>query len=203
MTWTPEQRRAYAREWQRKRREDPEYREKQNSYVKRWREQNPEKAQESDRRSRELNREKIAERARRTYAQDPEKRREHTRRYREAHLEERREYNRRWAQRNRQHNREYKRLLHYGITAEQYDALLEAQGGGCALCGAAPKEGGKNLGIDHDHACCPGRMSCGKCIRGILCDRHNLGLGLLGDVAQLQAAIEYLQRPYWAGQVGT
>jgi hypothetical protein len=198
MTWTPEQRRAYHREWGRKRREDPEYREKQNRGVRRWREQNPERAQDSERRSRELHREEINERSRKDYAQDPEKHREYARRYREAHLEERREYNRLYAQRNR----ENKRLMRFGITAEQYAELLESQGGGCALCGATPKPG-KDLAIDHDHNCCPGRKSCGKCIRGVLCDKHNLALGFFSDVGQLQAAIEYLQRPMWAGQIGS
>lgn len=196
MTWTKEQKNAYAREWQQKRREDPEYREKQNSYVKRWREQNPEKSQDSAQRSREANREKIAERQRESYARNPEKHREHTRRYREAHLEERREYNRLYAQRNREKHRQAR----YGITTEQYNALLESQGGGCALCGAKVNRGGKSLPIDHDHNCCPGRTSCGKCIRGVLCTKHNLLLGAVSDIAQLQAMIEYLQRPYWAGQ---
>jgi hypothetical protein len=194
MTWTPEQRNAYQREWQRKRREDPEYREKQNSYVKRWREQNPERAQDFAQRSREANREKIAERARQDYARNPEKHREYTRRYRESHLEERRAYNRRYGKQNR-------RRMRYGITAEQYEALLASQGGGCALCGAKASQGEKSLPVDHDHNCCPGRTSCGKCIRGVLCTRHNLLLGAVSDIAQLQAMIEYLQRPYWGGQV--
>ncbi len=200
MTRTPEQR-AYAREWQRKRREDPEYREKQNGYVKRWAEQNPEKAQDSAQRSREANREKIAARQRESYARNPEKHREYTRRYRESHREERREYNRLYSRRNRAN----RRFLQYGITAEQYDALLKAQNGGCAVCAAKPEEGGRDLRIDHDHSCCPGIKSCGKCIRGLLCDKHNLGLGLFGDdISQLQTAIAYLQRvPVRAGQVGS
>lgn len=49
----------------------------------------------------------------------------------------------------------------YGITADQYDAMLAMQGGGCAICGGAPKDG-QSLAVDHDHACCPSRKkSCG------------------------------------------
>lgn len=31
--------------------------------------------------------------------------------------------------------------------------------------------------IDHDHRCCPGDVSCGKCVRGIVCSRCNTGIG--------------------------
>ena len=43
----------------------------------------------------------------------------------------------------------------YGITGEQYDAMLEAQGGRCAICQRPPAIG-KRIGrlvVDHDHAC--------------------------------------------------
>lgn len=62
----------------------------------------------------------------------------------------------------------------YGLTPEQYDALLVAQGGVCAICEAASDE---RLHVDHDHACCPGKASCGKCIRGLLCGKCNRLLG--------------------------
>jgi hypothetical protein len=48
----------------------------------------------------------------------------------------------------------------YGMTIEQYDAMLEAQGGGCFICGRPPRED-ISLHVDHDH-------STGK-VRGILC----------------------------------
>jgi hypothetical protein len=37
----------------------------------------------------------------------------------------------------------------YGITVDQYDEMLAAQGGVCALCGKKP--GKVRLGVDHDH----------------------------------------------------
>ena len=62
----------------------------------------------------------------------------------------------------------------YGISLKQYDDMLEAQGGGCAICGA--KEDvvkGRRLSIDH----CD---ETGK-VRGILCARCNQGIGSLQD----------------------
>ena len=49
----------------------------------------------------------------------------------------------------------------YGITPEQYDKMLERQGGGCAVCGKAPKPGARRLAVDHDHST--------KVVRGLLC----------------------------------
>lgn len=68
-------------------------------------------------------------------------------------------------------------LNRYGLTEEKFVALLEKQGGGCAICGT-DKPGGKGTWhVDHDHNCCPGRKVCGKCVRGLLCSHCNTGLG--------------------------
>jgi hypothetical protein len=41
--------------------------------------------------------------------------------------------------------------------------------------------------------CCPGKKSCGKCIRGLLCARCNSAIGLFDeDPVTLHAAVEYL-----------
>lgn len=80
----------------------------------------------------------------------------------------------------------------YRIRPEQYDAMLAAQDGVCAICSGDSKNG-KRFAVDHDHACCPGPRSCGKCVRGLLCYLCNQGLGLFGESAQtLQAAMRYL-----------
>jgi len=47
----------------------------------------------------------------------------------------------------------------YGITPEQYEMMLERQGGGCAICHRPPKH--RRLDVDHDHAT--------KVVRGLLC----------------------------------
>lgn len=86
------------------------------------------------------------------------------------------------------------KLLHrYGITKEQYDKMLEDQGGHCAICPATPEEVG-TLCVDHDHSCCPGAKTCGKCLRALLCPRCNTAIGLLDDsVERIQKAAAYVQ----------
>jgi len=84
-------------------------------------------------------------------------------------------------------------LLRYGVTVEQYDALLAAQGGGCAICGSKDPRGRGRFHVDHDHSCCPGQKSCGQCVRGLLCGGCNPGLGAFGDDPErLIAAAAYL-----------
>lgn len=85
----------------------------------------------------------------------------------------------------------------YGLSREEFDALLESQGG-CAICGVTEPGGKGEWHIDHDHACCPfapngsGR-TCGKCTRGLLCTGCNVGLGAFrDDVESLTKAIKYL-----------
>ena len=86
-------------------------------------------------------------------------------------------------------------IRRYHITYEQYNLLLEKQHGVCAVCGK-PEETQRQLCVDHDHSCCPGELSCGKCIRGLLCSKCNRGLGLLKDSCEiLEKALVYLRRP--------
>ena len=63
-------------------------------------------------------------------------------------------------------------LRQYGITGEEYNAMLAAQHGGCALCGAPPTR--NRLAVDHDHE--TGR------VRGILCMPCNRTLGLVEKI---------------------
>lgn len=77
-------------------------------------------------------------------------------------------------------------LKQKGLTPEQYEAMLAAQGGGCAICGAKePRRGAKFFPLDHDHET--------NAVRGLLCSNCNLGLGNFGDdPAKLMAAVDYL-----------
>src|SRR3990167_41040 len=69
----------------------------------------------------------------------------------------------------------------YGLTPEQFDALLLAQGNACAICSSRRK----TMCVDHDH-------STGE-VRGILCRSCNAMLGQVKDsTARLARAIQYL-----------
>lgn len=93
----------------------------------------------------------------------------------------------------------FKRL---GITEDEFNAMLEAQGYACAIC-REPFED-QRICADHDHACCPKvarqtAKTCGKCIRGLLCVPCNTNLGWYELVGQSVGA--YLAR-FEADKVG-
>lgn len=84
-------------------------------------------------------------------------------------------------------DRDRKRYARYGITQEQYDAMLISQEGRCAICGTDQWGGsGNRPHIDHDHAT--------KKVRGLLCFSCNVTLGWMerkGLVVTLMA-MKYL-----------
>ncbi len=86
----------------------------------------------------------------------------------------------------RERRRDYDLRRRYGITAEQYDAMLAAQGGRCALCGRKP--GRARLALDHDHR--------NGAVRSLLCSTCNREV--VGNLDRhpelLPRAIEFLTR---------
>lgn len=90
-------------------------------------------------------------------------------------------YNRqKWQEANPGKAAEHRRKYNYGLTNDQYLAMLEKQKGQCAICKEVLP-----LCIDHDH-------TTGK-IRGLLCDKHNKGLGFFNEDPEiLQEAVSYL-----------
>jgi Recombination endonuclease VII len=95
----------------------------------------------------------------------------------------RRDYNRLHGHREspesrKESNRKY-RISSYGLTQEQFDALLDAQQHACGMC-HEPFEEGQLIHVDHDHACCQGKnRSCGRYVRGLLCHACNIALGYI------------------------
>jgi hypothetical protein len=79
-------------------------------------------------------------------------------------------------------SRTYHLTRRYGITAEESDAMFEAQGGLCAICRTAPA-----VHVDHDH-------DTGE-VRALLCFGCNGGLGQFKDDPEvLRAAACYVER---------
>ena len=96
-----------------------------------------------------------------------------------------------WRSRNREHYNKQARLWQiknkYHIDADTYEAMLLK---GCEVCG-----GFDALAIDHDHSCCPSLETCGECVRGMLCKRHNWAMGNLNDSAdEARALADYIER---------
>jgi hypothetical protein len=72
----------------------------------------------------------------------------------------------------------------FHITVQDYDRLYAEQEGRCGICrkpgrGSARPNGSRTprLSVDHDRRCCSGDMSCGRCVRGLLCGGCNPRMG--------------------------
>ena len=92
--------------------------------------------------------------------------------------------------------RKEKQLLRdYKMDLSQYGEKLAAQGGGCAICGSKkPGQSENYFEVDHDHTCCSGIRSCGRCVRGLLCSGCNQGISRFQDDAErLRKAADYLE----------
>lgn len=77
------------------------------------------------------------------------------------------------------------RLRRYGLTEEEFVAMLDAQGNACAAC---RRDFSDDLGpcIDHDH-------DTGE-VRGLLCSGCNTALGMLADdPVRISGLLIYLQ----------
>lgn len=149
----------------------------------------------AQRRYREKNRERLNANARQKAAEmraDPERRaayNEYMRQWNAEHPESSLNNGRKWRADN-----PYHRVRLHGITVEQYQRMVKDRDGRCDICGQVPEQ---RLRVDHDHTCCPGKYSCGKCVRGLLCSGCNTALGGFRDNPDLlNAALRYLR--VWA-----
>lgn len=173
MAQTAEERRAYCREYQRKRRaDDPEgMRKRKNEWCK----ANPDKVRSQMVRS---------VKKRMAYK---EKWRE---RNREKYLKQHAEQGKRDRAKNPLKHVDISLRANYGITLAQYNAMVEAQNGLCAICGKPETRLHlgklKRLATDHCHET--------KKVRALLCHQCNTGIGSFSDdPALLRAAADYLE----------
>lgn len=92
-----------------------------------------------------------------------------------------------WRARNQDRYRATRRRINlrmYGLSPEQYEAMLYEQANGCAICKRPPV---KYLAVDHHHGT--------GAVRGLLCQRCNGVLGYMQDSPELlHSAAEYLER---------
>lgn len=189
----PEARLQYMQDWREKHAQDPEYikrrresnqqsrrkrlrnaetREKDRVRVLNWRHrreaENPERHAEEKKRKREM--------MRYQYHNNPEIRLRRLTASKQARIRNPKKYafiNWRKAIRRK-----------FGITPEQYDAILKRQGSTCALCHRPPQ--GKRLAVDHNHRT--------KIVRGLLCDGCNRLLGRIEARISLIDLYFYLTR---------
>jgi len=112
----------------------------------------------------EKHREKESQRGKAYYAKDPERKQEYYYKL----------------------GRERVLKSRYGLSLADYDRMLELQSGACAICGSkSPGDKDANFHVDHCHTT--------GAVRGLLCNRCNIGLGFFSDdVGRLAKAIEYL-----------
>jgi len=82
------------------------------------------------------------------------------------------------------------RAKKYGLTLKELDSLETRSGGVCEICDNPPNMAGTSsnaLNVDHCH-------KSGK-VRGMLCSRCNLTIGVVGeDPSVLESMIAYLRR---------
>lgn len=141
---------------------------------KRWFADNPERKLELNRRWRKDNAERLRTNRLAWYAKNSARVRAQKRAwYAKQNAEAMRLINRR------------RNLGRYGLSESQYKALLARQGGGCAVCGARPRN--RRLSVDHCHR--------SRVVRGILCAGCNFAIGCMADSPdRLRAAAAYLER---------
>lgn len=111
-----------------------------------------------------------------------------TKKYVSEHRAERSQWQRKNYASNPEKYRRWQMWSLYRLTPQRFQELLNRQNGKCP-CGTTFNTATRNKvdspNVDHDHRCCKGMKSCGKCIRGLLCHKCNRALGLLGDSPEL------------------
>ena len=85
---------------------------------------------------------------------------------------------------------DWSRARLYSMEPQAMHDIYLKQAGRCYLCGdSLPPNLGK-IHVEHDHDCCPsprklaglgGKISCGKCVRGLACSSCNRLIGIARD----------------------
>lgn len=119
---------------------------------------------------------------------DPEARKRSSRKYYATHKDQYRAYRKTDAYRQRQPvvSRKAMLLKRYGVSPEDYDVMLAAQSGVCAICSTSEPQGGRKFFcVDHNHT--TGR------VRALLCHACNI-LVAYAEHVRLADAQAYLAK---------
>jgi len=111
-----------------------------------------------------------------------------------------------YRQQNPEKEMDYYRMRRFKIEPSDFRNMLEKQNNKCALCPVVFTFLSRDTTpcVDHDHACCSGKITCGKCVRGLICWQCNAGLGSFKDnVTTLENAIQYLKETQCKTQQST
>jgi hypothetical protein len=93
------------------------------------------------------------------------------------------EYSKKWWSEQSPRYRKSRKLVKYGLSIEEFEYMLEDQGGLCQIC----QQEMTPPVVDHDHAT--------GVVRGLLCVTCNAGIGMLKDDRELlQRAVDYLSK---------
>jgi len=103
------------------------------------------------------------------------------------HSEKRKIYDKQHRAENADWYKNYQLVYRYGLTLQEWQDLLNKQEGRCLICNIHYLETpDQQLHVDHCHVT--------GSVRGLLCRKHNSGLGYFGeDPNLLRAAIKYLE----------
>ena len=97
-------------------------------------------------------------------------------------------YARSWVEKNPEKAFDSHLRRRFGITLDEYNAMLAEQGGVCLICGELPT-GPRNRRKGKQ------RTFIARLVRGLLCSTCNVGIGnLKDDAATVRAALNYLER---------
>jgi len=159
------------------------------AYKKAYNEKNKEAIAAYEKAYREENKESIAAYKKAYYQKNKEYLNKRRRMYNKANKEYvaslRREVNKKHYEANRDYYAELNLIRKYGITLEDKERMLNDQGNNCKIC-CQDFSADVNPVVDHCHA--------SGVVRGLLCNRCNVGLGMFQDnPLELVKAIEYLK----------
>jgi len=92
-----------------------------------------------------------------------------------------------WREANPDKVRAYHVMRKYGLTTEQYSALLRSQNDSCAVCDTPRSEMEREICVDHN------KMT--NVVRGLLCHGCNTAFGLLKeDERTIMRLLEYVRK---------